>query len=151
METCTRIGIKRKEKKEGRGRGQESSPSPPRSCPLSHHTDDAQQHHSASQQPAAAHTMAPRARAQGPKFRIHTQAVRKVVLVPWPVVPQTKHTDKQRLRRNARVNEERVGKRGAGPQKSRSRAAAIVARALSLILKRTVRRPLESPSRLRVL
>jgi len=44
-----------------------------------------------------------------------------------------------------------VGKRGAGPQKSRRRAAAMAARALSLILKRTVRCPPESPSRLHVL
>ena len=44
-----------------------------------------------------------------------------------------------------------VGKRGAGPQKLKSRAAAMAARALSLILKRTVRRPPESPSRLHVI
>jgi len=33
VETCTCMGIKRKEKKEGRGREQESRLSPPRSCP----------------------------------------------------------------------------------------------------------------------
>ena len=30
-----------------------------------------------------------------------------MVLVPWPVVPQTKHTDKQRPRQNARLNDEK--------------------------------------------
>ena len=47
VETCTCIGIKRKEK-EGRGREQESRLSPPRSCPLPHHTATPQQRNTAA-------------------------------------------------------------------------------------------------------
>ena len=75
LETCTCIGIERKEKKEGRGRGQESRLSPPRSGPLPHHTDDAQRP-ATPQRNTAAHTTAPRARAQGPKCRIHTASTK---------------------------------------------------------------------------
>jgi len=147
--TCTCIGIKRKEKKEGRGRGQESSPSPPRSCPLPHHTDDAQQHHSASQQPAVAHTLAHARERRGPNSG-STRRPRKVVLVPWPVVPQTKHTDKQRPRQNARLNKERGWETRGGTSKIKEQSSGDGG-ARSLVLKRTVRRPPESPSRLHVL
>ena len=112
METCTRIGIKRKEKKEGRGRGQESSPSPPRSCPLSHHTDDAQQHHSASQQPAAAHTMAPRARAQGPKFRMHTASTKGGAGAMAGRLTDKIYRQTETARRNATQRREGLGKEG---------------------------------------
>jgi len=48
-----------------------------------------------------------------------------VVLVPSPVVPQTKHTDtdKQRPRRNARLNEERGWETRGGTSKIKEQSS----------------------------
>jgi len=76
-------------------------------------------HHSSLQQ----HTRRPHARERRGPHAGPTRRPRKVVLVPWPVVSQTKHTDRQKPRRNARLNEERGWKTRGGNSKTKEQSS----------------------------
>ena len=73
--------------------------------------------HSSLQQ----HTRRPHARSAGAQIQMpdpHTPQK-----VPWPVVSQTKHTDRQRPRRNARLNEERGWEKRGGTSKTKEQSS----------------------------
>ena len=116
METCTCIGIKRKEKKEGRGRGQESRLSPPRSCPPPQRRRPAPSNttaqHSTACSSAAVHTMAPRARAQGPNCRIHTASTKGGAGAMAGRLTDKIYRQTETARRNATQRREGLGKEG---------------------------------------
>ena len=126
-------------KKEGRGRGQESRLSPPRNGPLPHHTDDAQrlatpQRNTAACSCSSTHDGPTRASAEARQLPDpHGVHERWCWCHGRSSHRQNIQTDRDRDK--TRDSTKRgVGKRGAGPQKPRSRVAAMAARAQSLVL-----------------
>jgi len=124
--TCIGMGIKinEEEKKEERERGQKSRLSPPWSglLPL-HHTDDVQQHHSATHTVACSstHSDGPTRASAGTKMpNLHTASTKggAGAKAGCPIDKTQTNRDRDEMRGDS--TERWVGKRGAGPQKLRS-------------------------------
>jgi len=152
VETCTCIGITKKKRKErGTGKGaREQSLAPKELSPPPPHRRRPATPQRITAACSSTRDGPTRASAAAQILDSHGVHERWCWCHGWSSHRQNTQTNRDCNKTRDSTNRG-VGKRGAGPQKSRSRAAAMAARALLLILKRTVTRPPESPSRLNVL